>query len=527
MIIHSTLPDIALPEMAFSDYVFEHVERWGDEPAIVDAATGASLSFADVHRGAKRVAAALAQRGWRKGDVFAIVCPNVPEFALAFHGVAMAGGVVTTMNPAASPAEIASQLRDSGARALLTLPAMLPSVGQAIVGSAISEMFTLGPADGATDFAELTRSDAPDCQVAIDPHADLLVLPYSSGTTGRAKGVMLTHFNAIAALEQVDKLGGASHDDRLLAALPLFHIFGMQLGMNRTLRVGCQCVLMRKFDFEDFLRAIERYRITLVSVVPPIVNGLAKSPLVEEFDLSSLVLISCGAAPLDAALQQAASTRLSTPIRQGYAMTETGCGIALVAKSMARTALQAKPGTCGVMLPNMQARIVDPGTGDDLAANQAGELLVRGPNIMLGYLNNPEATRDMVDPDGWMHTGDIGYFDEDGYLFISDRLKELIKVKGHQVAPAMLEGVLLEHPAVADAAVVGIPDEEAGEVPRAFVVPRPGVAFQSGDIMAFVAARVAYYERLHVVTIIDQIPKSPSGKLLRRLLRGAPEAKRD
>jgi len=519
MIYSSPRPAVDIPPVSLGDYVFEHASRWGDRPAIIDASTGHSLSFVEVHVGAQRVAAALAQRGWRKGDVLAIVCPNVPEFALAFHGVGLAGGVVTTASPSSSPAELAFQLRDSGARAVLTLPALLPGIRQAAADTDIDEWFTFGPTDGAVEFANLVRSDALRCSVAVDPRVDLMALPYSSGTTGRAKGVMLTHHNMVAMLAAVT--AGTPHVGEVyLAFLPFFHIYGMQVTMNRPLRDGACCVVMRRFDLAELLQNIERYRVTQLSLVPPIVLALAKSPLVEQYDLSSLRRVNCGAAPLDPTLQQAAGARIGLPIRQAYGMTESSLGITVTSSALP-DADKIKPGASGVLYPNMQARVVEPDTGQNLTTGHKGEILVRGPNIMRGYLHNPQMTDEMIDAEGWMRTGDIGYFDDEGYLFVTDRLKELIKVKGRQVAPAMLEGVLLEHPDIVDAAVIGVADEERGEVPRAFVVVRPGGLVGADEILAFVEARVAPYERLHSLSFIEQIPKSPSGKILRRLLRGS------
>jgi acyl-CoA synthetase (AMP-forming)/AMP-acid ligase II len=517
MIYSSPLSTVAIPPLSLGDYVFEHASRWGDRPAIIDASTGDCLTFAEVRLGAQRVAAALGQRGWRKGDVMAMVCPNVPEFALAFHGVGLAGGVVTTASPSASPAELAFQLRDSGARGVLTLPALLPAIRTSAADAHIREWFTFGTADGAIDFARLMGSAAPQCCVTVDPGVDLMALPYSSGTTGRAKGVMLTHRNMVAAMAAIT--ASNSHAGQVhLAVLPFFHIAGMQASMNRPLRDGACCVVMRRFDLAELLHNIERYRVTHLTLVPPIVNALAKSPLVEQYDLSSLRRVNCGAAPLDPALQQAASARIGLQIRQVYGMTETSVGIANNSPALTE-ADKIKPGASGVLLPNMQARVVEPDSGRNLPAGERGEIWVRGPNIMRGYLNNPQMTDEMIDPDGWMRTGDIGYFDQEGYLFITDRLKELIKVKGRQVAPAMLEGVLLEHPDILDAAVIGVTDEERGEVPRAFVVARPGRSLSAGEVLSFVETRVAPYERLHYVSFIEQIPKSPSGKILRRLLR--------
>jgi len=345
-----------------------------------------------------------------------------------------------------------------------------------------------------------------------------MALPYSSGTTGRAKGVMLTHENMVAALAATTA-GDADTGEVRLAFLPFFHIIGMQAMMNLPLRDGALCVVMRRFDLAELLHNIERYRVTHLTVVPPIVNSLAKSPLVEQYDLSSLRRVNCGAAPLNPALQQAAGARIGIPIRQAYGMTEAGLGIATNSSTMPE-ADKIKSGASGVLLPNMQARVLDPDSGRNLPVGEKGEILVRGPSIMRGYLNNPQMTGEMIDADGWMRTGDIGYIDEEGYLFITDRLKELIKVNGRQVAPAMLEGLLLEHPDILDAAVIGMADEDRGEVPRAFVVVRPGRSPSAEEILAFVETRVAPYERLHIVSFIEQIPKSPAGKILRRVLRG-------
>lgn len=519
MIYTSPMEPVAIPDVALSDYVFEHAGRWGGRTALVDASDGRSFTFAEVHDASRRFAAALLERGWRKGEVLAIVCPNTPEFAIAFHGTVMAGGVVTTVNPFASAAELAFQLCDSQARAVLTLPSLLPALREAATGSPVRDWFTLGAAEGASEFGALALDAARSTalpRIDIDPASDLAALPYSSGTTGRAKGVMLTHRNMVALLAQ--RLTRSEADDVYLAFLPFFHVFGMQSTMNRPLREGACCVVMRRFDLAALVQNIERYRVTHLALVPPVVNALANSPLVAQHDLGSLRQVSCGAAPLDAALQVAASERIGRPVRQGYGMTETSVGIA-ANWSFLPQADQSKPGSCGVLLPNMQARILDLETGEDLPPGRVGEILVRGPNVMKGYLGNPEATAAMLDAQGWMRTGDIGHFDEEGYLFVSDRLKELIKVNGHQVAPAMLEGLLLEHPGIAEAAVVGRPDAERGEVPVAFVARAPGVPVSAEEILGFIEARVASYERLHAVTFLDQIPKSPSGKLLRRQLR--------
>jgi acyl-CoA synthetase (AMP-forming)/AMP-acid ligase II len=513
MIHRSPWPDVDIPETAYGDFVFADTARWADRPAFIDGPTGRTLSHGQVHAASRRVAAALVQRGLRKGDVFAIVSPNRPEFAVAFHGVAFAGGIVTTANPLYTAEQLADQLNDAGVRFLLTTPAFLENARRAAALSQVEELFVFGEGEGATPFEALLQDGGEPPDPRIDPQADLLVLPYSSGTTGRAKGVMLTHRNAVAMLAQFEALAPDLRGHRSLAVMPFFHGLGMTT-MNAVLRRGTTSVTMPRFEPESFLSLIERHRITILNVVPPIVLALAKHPAVAKHDLSSLRVVTSGAAPLGAALQQAAGERIGVPVRQGYGLTE----VTLSVSGLPFDAPHIKPGGVGRLLPNVEARIVDPASGDDLGLNLRGELLVRGPNVMRGYLNQPEATAAMLDGAGWLHTGDVALFDDDGELFIVDRLKELIKVKGYQVAPAQLEAVLLQHPAVADAAVIGVADDEAGELPKAFVVLRvPGTSAET--IIADSARRLAPHERIRVLEFVDAIPKSPSGKILRRELR--------
>ena len=513
MIFRSAYPPVTIPEAPFSEFIFANVAHWRDQPAFVDGLTGRTLTHGQMHRASRNVGAALRQRGMRKGDVFAIVCPNMPEYGIAFHGAAIAGGVVTTANPLAAVEELTSQFKDSQAKFVLTTQSLVAKVREAAAGAHVEELFVLGESEDATSFAGLMDTDAAATIVQIDPRTDLLMLPYSSGTTGRSKGVMLTHYNAVAMLTQIESLAPDVTGRISLAVLPFFHSYGLQILMNGTLRRGTTCVTMPRFDLAQFLQLIQDRRVTSLALVPPIVLALAKHPLVDEFDLSSLSLVGSGAAPLGAALQADASKRLKVPVRQGYGMTE----VVVAVTGLPLENAVIKPGSVGPLLPNVEARIIDVISGTDLGHDERGELLVRGPNVMRGYLNRPDESQAMIEPDGWMHTGDVGYFDTDGHLYIVDRLKELIKYKGYQVAPAHLEGILLDHPAVSDAAVIGVPSDEAGEIPKAFVVLRNPATAE--EIVAYVATRVAPHARVRAVEFIDAIPKSPSGKILRRELR--------
>lgn len=514
MIFKSTFPAVTIPEVPYHSFILQHAAKVKDKPAFIDGPSGRTLTFGQVAGGARLIASSLAKRGFKKGDVFAIFLPNLPEYAVAFHAVVMLGGVVTTANPLYTAEELAFQLNDTKARFIVTLPMFMEKVAAAAKISKIEEIFVLGEAAGATPFAALMQSDGALPDVQINPRTDLAILPYSSGTAGRPKGVMLTHHNLVSITCQVDGVGINTYDEnaRGIAVLPFYHIYGMVVLMNFPLFRMATCVTVPRFDLEQFLQVIQDQKVTHLYLVPPIVLALAKHPLVDKYNLSSVKLVNSGAAPLDAAVQNATAKRLNCLVTQGYGMTETSLAISVTSDEPARI----KAGSSGQLLPNMTAKILDTATGEELGPNQNGEVCVRGPNIMQGYLNNPEATASTIDNEGWLHTGDIGYIDDDGHFYIVDRVKELIKYKGMQVAPAELEGVLLTNPAIADAAVIPSPDEDAGEIPKAFVVLRGELTPE--QIMAYVAERVAPHKKIRQVEIVPQVPKSPTGKILRRIL---------
>ena len=512
MIYRSPFPDVEIPEIPLPDYVFEHVDRWPDKAALIDGPSGRTLTYAQLLVAARATAAGLAARGFAKGDVFAIYSPNLPEYAVAFFGVAIAGGTVTTINPLYTPAELNRQLQDAGATLLVTIPQFLDKAREAIAGTAVREVFVFGEAEAATPFAALPAAGSPPA-VAIDAREDVVALPYSSGTTGMPKGVMLTHYNLVANVAQTDAVERLTARETMVGILPFYHIYGMVVLMSGALRVGATVVTMPRFDFEQFLGLVQQHRVTMSYVVPPIVLALAKHPAVDKYDLSSLSDMLSGAAPLPEPVSRACAARTGIVVRQGYGMTETSPVTHFTPKDGVN-----KPTAVGPAAPRTVFRVVDVATGEDAPSGGLGEVWVRGPQVMKGYLHNPDATREMIDGDGWLHTGDIGRADEDGYLYVVDRVKELIKYKGYQVAPAELEAVVQSHPAVADAAVIPSPDTEAGEVPKAYVVIKPGAAATADEIIAHVAARVAPHKKVRRVEFIDAIPKVPSGKILRRAL---------
>jgi acyl-CoA synthetase (AMP-forming)/AMP-acid ligase II len=517
-VIRSPFPDIEIPDMPFTDFVLERAGERGDKAAFIDGPSGRTITYPELVESVSGLAAGLAARGFTKGDVFAHYAPNMPEYAVAFHGVATAGGVNTTANPVMTIDELAGQLTDSGARLLVTVPELLGKATAAAERSGVEEIFVYGEAAGATPFHSLVRAGAEPPQVSIDPANDLIAVPYSSGTTGLPKGVMLTHRNLVANVcqstypESRVKTDDGYARERAIAVLPFFHIYGLVVIMNIPLYRGATVVTTPRFDLAEFLRVIQDYRITRAWVVPPIVLALAKHPLVDEYDLSSLEYVNSGAAPLSAELEVACGQRLGCHMQQGYGLTETSPVTHWVSDKLADTL----PGSIGPAIPNTECRIVDVATEQDVPAGEPGELCIRGPQVMKGYLNNPEATAHAIDAEGWFHSGDVARLDEDGSVWIVDRIKELIKYKGYQIAPAELEALLLTHPDIADAAVIPLPDEEAGEIPKAFVVA--GGSITADQVNAFVAERVAPYKKVRAVEIVDEIPKSPSGKILRRVL---------
>ncbi|HEU4321251.1 MAG TPA: 4-coumarate--CoA ligase family protein [Acidimicrobiia bacterium] len=512
-VFRSPLPDVELPNTALSSYVFRHADRLADRVAVVDGPTGRSYTYAELYGASRKAAGGLVAAGMAAGDVLALICPNIPEYAIVFHGVAIAGGAVTTLNPTYTVDEIGQQLRDSGARFLVTIELFLETARRAAANSSVETIFVLGePVDGYATFFQLLAADPID-QVRIDPRQHVVVLPYSSGTMGLPKGVELTHFNLVSNLAQTAPLSMANEEDVVLAVLPFFHIYGMQVLMNGVLFHGARTVTLPRFDLAEFLSVIQEHRVTRVAAVPPIVVALAKHPMVDDYDLSSLVQIGSGAAPLSAEVELEAARRTGAEIIQGYGLTETSPATHTALPGVVRS------GSIGVLVPNTEARLIDPESHEDVGPGESGELWIRGPQVMKGYLNNPEATRACLDEDGWFHTGDIGRVDSDDHWYITDRLKELIKYKGFQVAPAELEAVLLTHPDIADAAVISLPDEDAGEVPKAFVVLQPGTELSAEEVMEFVAGRVASFKKVRAVEFIEAIPKSLSGKILRRVLR--------
>ncbi|MGL4647899.1 MAG: AMP-binding protein, partial [Caldilineaceae bacterium] len=359
MIFRSPLPAVELPTQSFTQLVLHRAAELGDKPALIDGPSGRTITFRQLAGAIRLVASSLSKRGLGKGDVFAIYSPNVPEYAIAFHAVASLGAIVTTANPLYTPTELAHQLTDARARFLLTVPPFLPQALEAASHANIEEVFVFGEGEGATPFAELLKSDGSLPHVEIDAANDLIVLPYSSGTTGLPKGVMLTHQNLTVNLLQTNAAlyGPAelTQDDVMIGILPFFHIYGMLVVMSLALHAGATVVSMPRFDLEQFLQIMDKYGVTFAPLAPPIMVALAKHPLVEKYNLSKLRLIISGAAPLSADLEAAVIARLGCLVTQGYGMTEASPVIHF--RPMPEGA--AKPGTIGVVVPNTEVMVTD------------------------------------------------------------------------------------------------------------------------------------------------------------------------
>jgi len=494
------------PKHHFSQLFEESARRLPDKPALIDI-DETPYTFGALWQGARKTARFLQDDARiAKGETVAIYGPNSPHYAVALHGALLAGAMVTTLNPLYKEREVEHQLDDADAVAVFAAKAMLPTIEA--VRPHLPKVRQVYEIEEIFPLVEGSRA-APD-SVEIDPVRDIAVLPYSSGTTGLPKGVMLTHYNLTSNIRQMRATGLVDEDSVLLAFLPFYHIYGLMVLLNATLAQAATCLVMPRFDPDRTLYLIEKYKVSGFFVVPPALLALSHHPKLDQHDLSSLRYILSGAAPLPLEVAELGAQRFHKPVVQGYGMTETS--------PLANcTPLGApKKGSVGPAVPDTLEKIVDLDTGVELPAGGVGELLISGPQVMQGYWKAPEATAETIRPDGWLRSGDIARMDEDGYLYIVDRAKEMIKYKGYQVAPAELESLVMEHPAVLDAAVIPKQDFEAGEIPKAFIVLKPGQQAAADEIMQFVAERVAPYKKLRELEFVQSIPKTLSGKILRR-----------
>jgi len=509
----SSYPDVPVGGTTLPAMVQARIASEPDRIALIDGVSGASVTYAEFGRRVERISAWLAHHGVEAGHTVALWAPNTPPWAACALATMRLGATVTAVNPSWTPSETATQLADAGATIAVTTP-QLAQVAAEMVG--IRHVVALGEDSHATALRDVLACAYPAPPAATDPDA-VALLPYSSGTTGLPKGVLLTHTNLVTMVRQVQAVARFTERDTVLALAPFFHVLGGIVTLAVPLAVGATVVTVPRFEPDLVLDVIERHRISLTAVPPPVAAFLARHPAAAGRDLSSLELLAVGGAPLPVAVHEAVAARLpGCVVAQGWGLTETTASVCVPDRHQ-----PGPPGTVGRLLPNTELMVIDPDTGRALDAGAAGELWVRGPQNMAGYLNRPSATAEILTPDGWLRTGDLGRVDSDGTVVVLDRLKELIKVDGYQVAPAELEALLLTHASIADAAVVGRPDDRHGEVPVAYVVAAGPLDVTS--ITDWLAERTAPYKRLAGLIAVDTLPRTPSGKLLRRVLRERPE----
>ncbi|ETI28800.1 hypothetical protein G647_01252 [Cladophialophora carrionii CBS 160.54] len=528
MPIESAYQPITVPPVDVWDFLFERPGREfpEDHVVFVDVAAQKQQSVRDVRDAATRFGRGMRhQWHWHEGDVLAIFSPNSTDIAAVTFGTLWAGGIVCPFNNLYTVGELVSQLKSSQAKALVTHVACLEVAREAalLVGLSLDRVILVGsrdPKEQFKHFSDVQTSMADVQRVHIDPKEGLAYLVYSSGTTGLPKGVMLTHENIVANMLQAAVMDAQQTHwtkDSTIGFLPMYHIYGIAVLLLQPVFRGVRVYMMQRFELEPFCRLIQHHRITFAYVVPPVVLALAKHPLVGKYNLSSLRMMHSSAAPLTDDLVQMVYKRLKVPIKQGYGLSEASPGVA----SQPWSEWNKTVGSAGTLLPSMSLKCV--ADGIEVPFGESGEIWIKGPNVFKGYYKNPQATAESISPDGWYRTGDVGHVDKDHNLHITDRVKELIKYNGFQVAPAQLEGLLLAHPAVNDVAVIGVYSrEKATELPRAYVVAAKGYTAGpelEGAISAWLNKKVAPYKRLRGgIRFVDAIPKSNAGKVLRRVL---------
>nr|AMW91732.1 CoA ligase-like protein 6 [Scutellaria baicalensis] len=488
--------------------------------AFIDAASGRRLSFSDVWRAVDAVSSSLAADfGIRKGHVILLFSPNSIYFPIVCLAVMSLGAIITTTNPLNTSREIAKQIADSKPVLAFTVTPLLPKLAGSnlpvvILGSDRAPSHELRI---VATIEEMMRREPSQSRVKERVNQeDTATLLYSSGTTGASKGVVSSHRNLIAMVQTVvGRFKLDNGEQTFICTVPMFHIYGLVAFATGLIASGSTVVILSKFEMDEMLMAIQKFSATYLPLVPPILVAMVNHAEVlrKKYDLKSLHTVLSGGAPLSKEVIEGFSEKYGgVTILQGYGLTEsTGIGASTDSPEESR-----KYGTAGLLSPSMEAKIVEPESGVALSVNQTGELWLKGPTIMKGYFSNEEATASTLDSQGWLRTGDLCYIDDEGFIFVVDRLKELIKYKGYQVPPAELEALLLTHPEIDDAAVIPFPDKEAGQVPMAYVVRKTGSTITESQVMDFIAKQVAPYKRIRRMVFVASVPKNPSGKILRK-----------
>jgi long-chain acyl-CoA synthetase len=533
---------IDYPVVPLSDLLRKTAEKYPERTAIVYF--DKPMSYRELDTATDKFATALDSLGVKKGDKVALYLPNIPQFVIAYYGIIRIGAVETAISPLYRGREVEHQLSDSEAETLVVLDALypvaekvldktkvkrvivtslkeyMPSV-KAFLGSLLKKIpsHTVERKSNVYFFQELlSQNQASPPKVEIDPKEDLVALQYTGGTTGTSKGAMLTHMNLVSnAVTCAAWLRGTEGEETFLTVLPLFHIYGMTTGMNAPIYLAGKMVILPNFDAVATLKAIEKNRVTAFCGAPTMYSVLLAHPDMSKHDLKSVRFCISGSAPLPPEVQRKWMDATSGVLVEGYGLTEsspvTHCN------PLDKSLKTVKIGSIGLPWPDTDAKIMDMETGDrELAVGETGELVVRGPQVMKGYWKMDEETAAVL-RDGWLYTGDVGKVDEDGYFYITDRKKDLIKYKGYSVYPREVEDVIYEHPAVKLCAVVGKPDRVAGEIPKAFIVLKDGATASEEEIRRFVNEKVAPYKAVRELEFRKELPMTLVGKVLRRVLQ--------
>ncbi|KAJ9585916.1 hypothetical protein L9F63_020424 [Diploptera punctata] len=542
--VKSPFPDVKVPAVPLTEFIWETVDKWPDKVAIECGITGRRYKYGELRSLSRKFAGSLRRAGLQPGNTIAVIIPNIPEWPIILLGAIEAGLVVSPANPTYTADELAKQMKDCAPKAVITLSGMYPTVERALglTGKQLKPLVMIAP--GIEPDAHVPRdsvslldmiqqsADSPDIRFTGDVHQTVL-LPYSSGTTGLPKGVMLSHWNVVASCAEMngepsiclsEPATGLYYNvkDVAPAVLPLFHIYGMSVVMLAKMCHGTKLVTLPKFEPNTFFNVLDKNKATILFIAPPLMLFLNSHPGIKQKHFEATRYILSGAAPLGRSDIERFLNRVpSVDVLQAYGMTETAPGASHRLKGC------TKHESVGVPIPNTEIKVTDVDSGVNLPPGKVGEICIRAPQVMKGYFNKPEETEQTIKDGGWLHTGDLGHYDQEGCFYVVDRLKELIKVKGFQVtssfAPAELEEVLRRNPDVLDAAGLrcdrGGPDKRSGEIPKAFIVPKHSNVSPE-DIQNFVSQKVSSHKQLKGgIEFIDSIPKNASGKILRRKLR--------
>lgn len=514
--------EITIPDMSLSDMLKQSVSKFQNNTAI--HFYGKETTYKELNNLVDAFTAALQDKGIKKGDRAAIMLPNCPQYVISYYGILQAGGIVTQLNPMLVGKELEYILNDSGAETIVIYEPLLPVLNQVMDNTFVKHVIKVNiegrdaTDDMATGFQSFLKSaNKRPVEVDINPREDVAVLQYTGGTTGRSKGVMLTHRNLLANIMQSYEFFKDTINigkERYLSVIPLFHVYGMTSCMNLTIYIGAINILLPRFDLEEVLETIKNIQPTSFPGVPTMYIALINHPKVNEYGLNSMEICNSGSAPMPVEILRSFEERTGAKIVEGYGLSEasptTHCNPLFATR---------KPGSVGIGVPSTDYKIVDLATGNkELPAGEVGEIIIKGPQVMKGYWNMPDET-DLTLRDGWLYTGDIAYMDEDGYLYIVDRKKDLIIASGYNVYPRDVEEVLYEHPSIQEAVVVGVPDPYRGETVKAVIVLKDGSNCTEEELTSYCRSNLSAYKVPRIFEFRKELPKTGVGKILRRKLK--------